>query len=345
LAGVGALDPKIIELNFWDSIKDSKSPDDFQAYLQKYPDGDFASLAKIRLKQLGQGAKAKPAAAPAEAPSDVSADFELAFWNSVKDSSEAEDYQAYLRKYPSGSFADLARAKIASLDKTRSESPAPSAAASPAPAPSAAPEALQLVVRDMDATFVARQLANVRAEPSTASKIVARLKEDDAVAVTGKVDGKDWYRVSVGGDAGYVSASLLQQADPQEIADWQAARQARTVAAVQAFQAGHPHGVFADKARQLLAALQPPPPQPAQPPKPAQAAAPAPQPATTAAAPEQQASLATTAAAPPAPQSDAPQPAAEGIRVGDVYDLNARGTVGLYGNWWGNTRVVLKITK
>ncbi len=47
------MDPKTIELTFWEAIKDSKSPDDFAAYLEKYPNGDFAGLARIRVKQLG----------------------------------------------------------------------------------------------------------------------------------------------------------------------------------------------------------------------------------------------------------------------------------------------------
>jgi TPR repeat protein len=38
------------ELTFWNSIKDSKNPDDFKAYLEKYPNGQFATLAHNKLK-------------------------------------------------------------------------------------------------------------------------------------------------------------------------------------------------------------------------------------------------------------------------------------------------------
>ncbi|MBZ9653659.1 adenylate/guanylate cyclase domain-containing protein [Phyllobacterium lublinensis] len=41
-----------VELEFWNSIKDSQISAPFEAYLQKYPDGEFGSLAAIRLKQL-----------------------------------------------------------------------------------------------------------------------------------------------------------------------------------------------------------------------------------------------------------------------------------------------------
>ncbi len=40
------------ETVFWESIRDSKSPDDFQAYLDQFPKGTFAGLARARLKAL-----------------------------------------------------------------------------------------------------------------------------------------------------------------------------------------------------------------------------------------------------------------------------------------------------
>lgn len=44
-------DPAVIELAFWDSIKNSTAPSDFQAYLDKYPEGHFSELAKTRRQQ------------------------------------------------------------------------------------------------------------------------------------------------------------------------------------------------------------------------------------------------------------------------------------------------------
>jgi TolA-binding protein len=46
---VQTVDPKAVELAFWDSIKNSNAPDDFSDYLSKYPDGQFSALAKRRL--------------------------------------------------------------------------------------------------------------------------------------------------------------------------------------------------------------------------------------------------------------------------------------------------------
>ncbi len=41
-----------IELAFWDTVRDSKNPAMLRAYLEKYPDGEFRSLAVILLSGL-----------------------------------------------------------------------------------------------------------------------------------------------------------------------------------------------------------------------------------------------------------------------------------------------------
>lgn len=82
-----------IEISFWQSVEASGTPAEYGAYLERYPDGAFASLAQARL--AGQ-------------PPIADREIELAFWNSVKDSSDAEMFDAYLGKFPDGEFASLA---------------------------------------------------------------------------------------------------------------------------------------------------------------------------------------------------------------------------------------------
>jgi class 3 adenylate cyclase len=41
-----------IELAFWNSVKDSQDPMMFEAYLKKYPTGEFKALAEIQLRKL-----------------------------------------------------------------------------------------------------------------------------------------------------------------------------------------------------------------------------------------------------------------------------------------------------
>jgi formylglycine-generating enzyme required for sulfatase activity len=44
----------IIEKAYWDSVKDSKNPDEFRNYLEQFPNGLFASLAVTRIRALEQ---------------------------------------------------------------------------------------------------------------------------------------------------------------------------------------------------------------------------------------------------------------------------------------------------
>jgi hypothetical protein len=44
----GSVSPDVIELTYWNSIKDSSNPEVYRAYLKKYPHGRFADLAKIK---------------------------------------------------------------------------------------------------------------------------------------------------------------------------------------------------------------------------------------------------------------------------------------------------------
>ena len=61
-------DPGAFELAFWNSVKDSKNPAEIKSYLDKYPKGNFAELAKVKYKELRPAATPKP---PSEAPTHV----------------------------------------------------------------------------------------------------------------------------------------------------------------------------------------------------------------------------------------------------------------------------------
>jgi pyruvate/2-oxoglutarate dehydrogenase complex dihydrolipoamide acyltransferase (E2) component len=71
--------PEQYELTFWDSIKDSNHVGDYEAYLQAYPNGRFAALAKARIARLKANAptaepqKEAPAATPAAKPASPQA--------------------------------------------------------------------------------------------------------------------------------------------------------------------------------------------------------------------------------------------------------------------------------
>jgi hypothetical protein len=101
-----------LELALWDSVKEG-SPAELESYLEQYPEGTFASLARTRL----DAALSSPS--PAPTPEEVAAEaLDLAFWNSVKDSDRREELQAYLEQHPNGHFAGLARARLSSPEVT-----------------------------------------------------------------------------------------------------------------------------------------------------------------------------------------------------------------------------------
>ncbi|WP_020656886.1 formylglycine-generating enzyme family protein [Massilia niastensis] len=69
-------------------------------------------------------------------PKNSAEQFELAFWESIKDSSHVSDYEAYLKAYPKGRFVALAQARIARLRAGAAQAPATAAApATPAREP------------------------------------------------------------------------------------------------------------------------------------------------------------------------------------------------------------------
>lgn len=55
------------DLVFWQSIQASKNPDEFKLYLQTYPNGRFAELARIKLTELNNGPAPSPAPSPVPA--------------------------------------------------------------------------------------------------------------------------------------------------------------------------------------------------------------------------------------------------------------------------------------
>lgn len=104
-----SVDPTAIELSYWETIKNSNNEDDFKSYLNKYPDGQFAALAKNRINNLDSSAS------PGTKPTTGGDASEMAFWDSIKNSSNVDDFRAYLRKYPNGVFSELAANRVKSL--------------------------------------------------------------------------------------------------------------------------------------------------------------------------------------------------------------------------------------
>jgi paraquat-inducible protein B len=82
-------------------------------------------------------------------------------------------------------------------------------------APPAAPIELAegFSVEDLaPATYTVTTASHVRDGPDTTYPVLTTLSQDTTVPVTGKVEGRDWYRVQVGDAVGYVWGKLLEPA-------------------------------------------------------------------------------------------------------------------------------------
>jgi adenylate cyclase len=102
-----ASNPQAVEIEFWDSIKNSTVANEYEAYLEQYPEGGFVALARVRLEAIKQDSVSM------RDPHDR--EVELSFWESVRESDNPKLIQAYLEKYPDGEFSALARIRIEEL--------------------------------------------------------------------------------------------------------------------------------------------------------------------------------------------------------------------------------------
>jgi hypothetical protein len=69
--------PERFELIFWDSIKDSDNAADYDAYLEAYPQGRFAPLAKARARSLREQQAKEQRAVSGPRVEDMDAEFKV----------------------------------------------------------------------------------------------------------------------------------------------------------------------------------------------------------------------------------------------------------------------------
>ncbi len=159
-------------------------------------------------------------ARPAATTGPNQAAMDLAFWQSIQNSDRPADFEAYLRQFPDGTFAALARNRMTALQAPKAADPTPpapqqQAALTPPTAqpPTPTPEPEAVAVDTLDDTYVTVKNANVRGEPDSKAEKLTTLPMGTGVDVTGKVKGRDWYRVALAdGRTGYIYAPLLTEA-------------------------------------------------------------------------------------------------------------------------------------
>ncbi len=228
------------EFELWRSSNASGKVEDYQKYLRVYPSGKFASVAKTRIEELNTAAATqKPAdetAAVADATKQVSdsdAKRDLDMWRQVSKTGKLEDYQKYLKDFPQGKFAKVAKTRVETLTAS-----APGDQQDEATAKKTEDNAASSQVDDQSQSDQAQSDQAQSDQAQQAGEDVAQ-KADSAKKQPADADWE------------------------QEYALWKAASDGNTVTEYEAYLRAYPDGKFAAIAQariaQLAAAEQPDP--------------------------------------------------------------------------------------
>lgn len=90
---------------FWAGTGAAGDEAGLRAYLRRFPDGVYADLAEARLAEFDR------------ARAGAAAERDRATWQEAEADGRLGAYQAYLRAFPEGAFADVARDRIAALTR------------------------------------------------------------------------------------------------------------------------------------------------------------------------------------------------------------------------------------
>lgn len=90
-----------VDRAFWQSVRSSDDYQQYETYLQKYPNGAFAALARRRLEDMLNA--------------------ERKFWDDIRLTDDLQAFERYLRRYPSGKFAELAQLRLDQLLEKQGE--------------------------------------------------------------------------------------------------------------------------------------------------------------------------------------------------------------------------------
>jgi len=213
--------------------------------------GDFYFVPKV------------PAPAITAQPSaPVEAQYELAFWDAIRGSTDPRDFQDYLQQYPRGKFTSLAMRRIEVLTASLAKPPPPvpsrpiASTQPPVPAqPSAPVPPPSPIVEPMDREMMVMRRAALRDAPRADGKAVGSVEAGNRIRVMGKVKGETWYLARFGRSEGYVAADQVMELAAAEEAEWRRSKDSAAIETVTGFLSRYPNGTYATEAKAKLAGL------------------------------------------------------------------------------------------
>ena len=258
---------------YWQQTGSGSDEAGMRAYLDRYPHGEFAEIARARIAEI-EAARAQQA--------------DIDYWNQTGRGSDEAGLRAYLNRYPNGQFANLARQRLADIEAAQDraywqQTGAGSteaglraylgrypdgiyaqtarqqlAALTNAGAHAAAWQAAQAT----DTIAAYRQFINAYPQSpnvSAAQARIAAIRADNQAWQTAQSIGtaeayRDYLNAYPGGRHDAEARAALQAIDADNQA-WQAARAADTVTAYRQYLDDYSDGLHAQQARDRIAAL------------------------------------------------------------------------------------------
>lgn len=115
-AGATTISEAQREFDAWEAAQRSNTRSALDSFVAQYPQGRYTPAARSKIGGMAAAPAAAPAATPAPqraAANNPQAEFEV--WDRAATSKTRADYEAYLRAYPGGRYAEIARAALQKL--------------------------------------------------------------------------------------------------------------------------------------------------------------------------------------------------------------------------------------
>ncbi len=120
-------EPDPMEALLWSSVKNSNDPEQIKRFLDVYPEGEFAEIAReLLFSELVE----EPEQQPEPPQPEVASEEETALFGQAMAAMTIEGFEAYLQQYPDGVFVSPVMAELANLAEA-----AKVASAAPTPEP------------------------------------------------------------------------------------------------------------------------------------------------------------------------------------------------------------------
>ena len=220
----------------------------------------------------------EPEPVAAAGGSDISQQIELAFWQSTEAAGTKADYEAYLRRYPNGLFADIARNRIGAAPAASASQSQTATTTATAPAAPRARTAAELAAEaEADLSLTRTERRRIQADLTALGYDTRGIDGIFGRATRGAV--RTWQTAEDYRSTGYLTRPQIvalretaaeviaerereqaerarlsaAEAAERDEADWNRARAVGTTAAYQRYLAANPEGKYADEAKRILA--------------------------------------------------------------------------------------------